>query len=295
MAKTALADPKAGLARRIQRREALARHGAPMDAKGSNPKIEVRQDTIYTANWSGGILAPPASQAFAAVSGTFPVPKPAVPQGVTSTDNQWAASAWVGIDGDTYADAILQTGVDFSVDSSGNVVYTAWYEWFPDYSYDFTLAIKAGDIIKATVRAPTTTTGIATIENLTTGKSASMSLKSTTALAGLNAEWIVEDYQAGSDLVAFANFGHITFSNCVAATAKSREGVSSYTVLDIEDDAGAVLTDVKLISDSSFEVDYTGPQASVMGSAKIHGPHFNSAKLKAGIRQNVHSGGHSHK
>ena len=34
-----------------------------------------------------------------------------------------AASAWVGIDGDTCANAILQTGIDFTVTEDGSVRY----------------------------------------------------------------------------------------------------------------------------------------------------------------------------
>lgn len=46
---------------------------------------------------------------------------------------QYAASAWVGIDGDTAQNSILQTGVDFYVEGS-SVSYDAWYEWYPDYA-----------------------------------------------------------------------------------------------------------------------------------------------------------------
>lgn len=46
---------------------------------------------------------------------------------------QYAASAWVGIDGDTASNSILQTGVDFYVEGS-SVGYDAWYEWYPDYA-----------------------------------------------------------------------------------------------------------------------------------------------------------------
>ena len=48
------------------------------------------------------------------VTGTFTVPTPSGSSG--------AASAWVGIDGDTCGNAILQTGVDFTI-SNGAVSY----------------------------------------------------------------------------------------------------------------------------------------------------------------------------
>jgi hypothetical protein len=47
------------------------------------------------------------------VTGTFKVPTPSAPSGGSGT---YSASAWVGIDGDTCDSAILQTGVDFTID-----------------------------------------------------------------------------------------------------------------------------------------------------------------------------------
>lgn len=52
------------------------------------------------------------------MTGTFTVPTP--------TGKDGAASAWVGIDGDTCGSAILQTGVDFTI-SGGEVSYDGEY------------------------------------------------------------------------------------------------------------------------------------------------------------------------
>jgi hypothetical protein len=114
------------------------------------------------------------------------------------------------------------------------------------------------------VNATTTTSGSATIENLTTGQTVTKALTSTSALGGENAEWIVEDFEEGSSLIAFADFGNVTFTNCVAATSQSSEGVSSATIMDIENTSNEVLTDVSLISDSTFEVSYTSSSSSMM-------------------------------
>lgn len=107
------------------------------------------------------------------------------------------------------------------------------------------------------VNATTTTSGSATIENLTTGKTVTKELTSTSALGGQNAEWIVEDFEQNDALIAFADFGNVTFTECVASTSESSEGVSSATIMDIENSSDEVLTDVTLISDSSFQVSYT--------------------------------------
>lgn len=116
------------------------------------------------------------------------------------------------------------------------------------------------------VNATTSTTGTATIENQTTGKSVTKDITSTSALGGENAEWIVEDFEEGDSLIAFANFGNVTFTDCIAATSESSEGVSSATIMDIENTSNEVLTDVTLISDSSFEVAYTTSTTTTSGS-----------------------------
>ncbi|KAH6677343.1 putative aspergillopepsin-2 precursor [Halenospora varia] len=268
LATETLAAPqsKSGLARRQQRRAAeRTRQGSTMTAKESknsktkaNSNTSTSSDVEYSQNWSGAaITSPPTGQTFNAVSAKITIPTPSIPSGVAATDGEYSASAWIGIDGNTYSTAILQTGVDFTISTSGAVTYEAWYEWYPDYAYDFTLDISAGDVITMFVNATTTTSGSATIENLTTGKTVTKELTSTSALGGQNAEWIVEDFEQNDALIAFADFGNVTFTECVASTSESSEGVSSATIMDIENSSDEVLTDVTLISDSSFQVSYT--------------------------------------
>ncbi|KAF4500527.1 glycosyl hydrolase family 43 [Fusarium agapanthi] len=66
-----------------------------------------------------------------------------------------AASAWVGIDGDTCQTAILQTGISFYADGS----FDAWYEWIPDnytvvdslvatIPYSFMSALESPAVVK---------------------------------------------------------------------------------------------------------------------------------------------------
>lgn len=154
LATTTLAAPhkNAGLARRLQRRTRTIRDSGNR-AKNSGTKTEATSAATtssaiqYSENWSGmAITSPPTGQTFNAVSGKFTVPSPSVPSGVDATDGEYSASAWVGIDGNTYSTAILQTGVDFTVSTSGEVSYDAWYEWYPDYAYDFDIDISAGDV-----------------------------------------------------------------------------------------------------------------------------------------------------
>ncbi|KAM0814020.1 putative Aspergillopepsin-2 [Seiridium cardinale] len=189
----------------------------------------------YSTNWAGAVLI---GTGYKTVTGTFTVPTPKVPTGGSSAKT-YSASAWVGIDGDTCSSAILQTGIDFNIQGS-KVSYDAWYEWYPQVSHDFTgMSISAGDKITVTVTAASKKTGTAVIKNDTTGKSVTHSFTSGTAsLCEENAEWIVEDFEEGSSLVPFADFGTVTFSE---ATVNSGTGVSGATIIDLRQ-SGKVLT-----------------------------------------------------
>ena len=126
LASVALASPTSRLADRLARRrenrqsQPLNRVNSP---SGGDSNVE------YSSNWAGGVLneaavrgvsltydnsqSHPLQQGtFASVCGTFTVPTPSGSDGS-------AASAWVGIDGDTCQNAILQTGVDFTVSGGG--------------------------------------------------------------------------------------------------------------------------------------------------------------------------------
>ena len=210
---------------------------------------------------------------FKAVTATFVVPTPSKPSGGSGA---YSASAWVGIDGDTCGTAILQTGLDFSISSSGAVsydgtprlfslahplpfltlIYIAWYEWYPDYAYDFSgITFSAGDSVTITVTATSTKAGSAVITNNTKGKTVTKSLTSTAALCEQNAEWIVEDFEENSSLVPFANFGTVTFTGAKATTSSgSTIGPSGSTIIDIKQ-GSTVLTSVST-SSSSVTVSY---------------------------------------
>ena len=207
----------------------------------------------YSSNWAGAVLI---GTGYTSVTGTIVVPTPKTPSG-GSSKTQYAASAWVGIDGDTCETAILQTGVDFYVQGS-SVSFDAWYEWYPDYSYDFTgFAIHAGDEIRMTVTATGGGTGgSAVVENLTTGKSVSHSFSGESdKLCETNAEWIVEDFSSDSGLVPFADFDTVTFTGASATTGGSKVGVSGATTFEIRQNS-QVLTQCGTSGSSSVTCSY---------------------------------------
>ncbi|KAL1596574.1 hypothetical protein SLS60_009222 [Paraconiothyrium brasiliense] len=258
LASTAFAAPsrQERAAARFNRREAL-RNSNPLQASDLE---ELRlananeSHVSYSSNWAGAVLI---GTGYKSVTGTITVPTPKKPSSGSSS-TQYAASAWVGIDGDTCSTAILQTGVDFYVKGT-TVSFDAWYEWYPDYAYDFTgITVSAGDQIKMTVTATSTSAGSAVIQNLTTGKTVTKTFSGeTNKLCETNAEWIVEDFSSGNSLVPFANFGTVTFTGASATTSSGTVGVSGAEILDIKQ-GSTVYTSCSTSGSSTVTCSYTG-------------------------------------
>jgi hypothetical protein len=129
----------------------------------------------------------------------------------------------------------MVSSTDFRDFEPGLTYCSAWYEWYPDYAYDFSgISFHVGDEVKLTVTASSTKKGKAVIENITTGKTVSKSISSSSALCEENAEWIVEDYEEGSSLVPFADFGTVEFTKAEATTSSGTVGPSGATIIDIK-------------------------------------------------------------
>lgn len=263
LATGALAAPRPGLAERLEARGVLTRQSLPahkFDNSGEEKSVLLKEgsdgaNVQYSKNWAGVVREqPPASGTYTEVSATFTVPNP------TATDDSGdtqAASAWVGIDGDTYTKAILQTGIDAYI-SNGQKSYDAWYEWYPDAAENFDLDLTAGDVIVATVQSSSPNKGVAIIENKSTGQSVTKSLSapySTATLGGQNAEWILEDFNSGSSMVPLANFGQVTFTGAQAKASGGEYGVNDGVILEIQQN-GQLLADVQIESDTQFTVTY---------------------------------------
>ncbi|KAG9316723.1 peptidase A4 family-domain-containing protein [Chiua virens] len=232
LASAALATPSSRLGARLTRRREN-RQSQPINRLEST--ATGISNVAYSENWAGAVWAE-GSGTFTTVTGTFTVPAPSGSSGS-------AASAWVGIDGDTCDTAILQTGIDFTVDSNGGA------------SYDAVSPSVPGDEIKTTVTAYSTTSGVAIIENVTTGKTVTQDLTSSYALCEENAEWIVEDFEENGALVPFADFGTVTFSSATASgSSGSTYTPTGATLIDIEQN-NKVLTSVST-SGSTLTVKY---------------------------------------
>lgn len=98
--------------------------------------------------------------------------------------------------------------------------------------------------MQVSVVATSTTTGTATVENVSKGQTVSHTFTVTggqTPLCEQNAEWIVEDFDENGTMVPFANFGTVTFSNAQATDNGNTVGPTGATIIDIEQN-GKVLT-----------------------------------------------------
>jgi Peptidase A4 family len=239
--------------KRMARRAAGTRRSNPAYAPGAfgTELLNITHTTSkveYSENWAGAVLV---GTGYTAVSAEFTVPTPSS-SGLGI--GQFCAAAWVGLDGDTCETSILQTGVDFCVED-GITSYDAWYEWYPAYSYDFTgITIDAGDVVKVSVVADSTTSGVATVENVSKGETVSHTfVLEVDALCEWNAEWIVEDFEEGDSLVNFADFGTVTFSDCEATKDGDTVDTDGAVIMDIEQDS--VLTSVTA-SGSTVTVKY---------------------------------------
>ncbi|KAG8424879.1 hypothetical protein J3458_001635 [Metarhizium acridum] len=199
----------------------------------------------YSGNWAGAVQS---GQSFTHVEGVITVPQVSGAYGA-------AASAWVGIDGDACQQSLLQTGVSFYADGT----FDAWYEWIPEASSSFdNFQLSVGDQIKMVINATGLTTGVATLENLSTGNKVTHTYHSSpSSLCQNSAEWIVEAFMEGSSEVVLANFGEVTFTDASATDSAGTVNGNGATIIDMQDQTGNVLTDCSA-SRSQVSCTYNG-------------------------------------
>lgn len=112
------------------------------------------------------------------------------------------------------------------------------------------------------VDATSKTSGTATIENLTTGKTVTHTFSAESdALCETDAEWIVERFaqitNGNVELVPFADFGSFTLTNCAATENGETVGLDGADTIAIVED-GEVVTQCTIESDTTLYCEYTG-------------------------------------
>ena len=234
----------------------LAARAAARGVSTRRTRINHRNETFdqTSSNWGGAVIV---SSDITQVQGTFTVPQPSPPSGGSSS-TEYCGAAWVGIDGDTCQTGLIQTGVFWCV-QDGQYSYEAWYEYIPEASIAFNgIDVSAGDVITVTVTRSGDNGGTTTLENTSTGQQGTHTFSGQTdgTLCGTNAEWIVEDFEEGSSLVPFADFGTVTFtgSSAVIGGSTVSAGSGSPEIIDLNQGSGDLTS--TSVSGSTVTVQY---------------------------------------
>jgi hypothetical protein len=109
------------------------------------------------------------------------------------------------------------------------------------------ITISEGDEINMSVTATSTTSGVASVKNLSNGQSVTHTFTGMTVgpLCKVNAEWIVEDFdQCKADLtgcteVPFANFGTVEFTSASAVQNGKTVSLNGATDINMVTTGGA--------------------------------------------------------
>jgi len=216
----------------------------------------------YVENWAGAAISQ-TTATYNSVSAVITVPTLSIPSGGDDT-TQYTGVTWVGIDGDTCNNVLLQTGIGWFLEGS-TATYYAWYEWYPDEPsithYSETFPLEAGDSVTLQVEASSTTSGTASVTNHRTGQTISQTFSGqATPLCQFDADWIVENYytESGSNItfMPFADFGSIDFESASAGTISGdSQGPGDANTFDIQRSDVGTLTSSN-VTDTTVQVDY---------------------------------------
>lgn len=182
--------------------------------------------TVESSNWCGAAVT---GTGFTSVVGTWTVPTLSLRSG-QSANSEPALAQWVGIDGFSN-DALIQGGTLSEIVGSGQENF-AWTEMLPASLREVSLTVDTGDSITTNVTMTSTTSGSVTIKNNRSGSSIVGTVSGGTRLSGASAEWILEDFESGSSLVAFAGFPTSTFTGS-AIHSGTTVSPATATLIDI--------------------------------------------------------------
>lgn len=162
--------------------------------------------TVCSTNWSGFAVTGSSGSVSDAKS-SWIVPS------VTCASKKSAtySSYWVGIDGYS-SNTVEQTGTDSDC-SSGHGVYYAWYEFYPNPSFQISgFTVSPGDTVSAEVSYSTSTGQFTTTIN--DGSQHFSTSSSVAGAARSSAEWIVERPAlcrgTRCTLTSLSNFGTVS-------------------------------------------------------------------------------------
>ncbi|MGA3291340.1 MAG: G1 family glutamic endopeptidase, partial [Candidatus Bathyarchaeia archaeon] len=175
-------------------------------------------------NWAGYIVASDLQNpqpTVTSVSASWVVPT------VAPSTNDMFSAMWIGIGGQ-FDRTLIQVGtVQDSV--GGQVAYSAWYEVLPRGSITISnITVSPGDRMQASIQLVNATFNQWTINMTDTTAEQSFQYTVNYASSQLSAEWIVERPAVNEVISQLANFGNVTFTNCVASVGSVTGGISSF-------------------------------------------------------------------
>ena len=196
-----------------------------MGYKQHRDRKAVVENTEKAGVWSGAVVYAPGGKTINAVQAVWTVPNCYPPAG--APDGIWyAASSWIGIDGDDGSTDILQAGVDSEVCTIGGSVtrlVTVWWEWAPDPTqWVSNFPASAGDQLDCVISLDPSSKTTATIylHNQTSGVAQSFKVTAPKdiTLKGNCAEWIVERIKIDANTPELARYSAVQFSDAKAFT-----------------------------------------------------------------------------
>ena len=175
-----------------------------------DPNKKISQST--SSNWSGYSAI---NGRYTSVSANWTQPS------ASCTSATTYSSFWVGLDGDG-SNTVEQTGT--SADCSGGVPrYYAWYEMYPKFPVNLSLAIRPGDSLSGSVTTDGNGHFTLTITDNTTGQGFTTSQHLNRARLA-SAEAIAEAPSGSGGVLPLTNFGTVSFS----ATTVNGQPIGSF-------------------------------------------------------------------
>jgi hypothetical protein len=163
--------------------------------------------SVSSTNWSG-YAATGGTGAFSSVSASWVQPA------LTCTSKTTYSSFWVGLDG--YSNSALeQTGTEADC-IGGRAEYGAWWEVLPAAESPYSVTVKAGDSLSASVVHNSSGTFTMTLTDSTQGWTKTTTHAGSSGYKDASAEVIAEATDVGGQIAQLSNFGTVNFSNATA-------------------------------------------------------------------------------
>lgn len=161
-------------------------------------------ESSMSRNWAGYTTT---NGSFTGVSGTWTVPT------IQNSDQPGADATWVGVGG-VNTDDLIQAGTQATVEPSGRVYYSAFYETLPSASQQVGLTVRPGDSVSVSLKKRDTNMWDISLKNNTSGESTSLSTPYNSSLS--SAEWIEEAPTGLRRELPLDNFGSVSITNATA-------------------------------------------------------------------------------